>query len=245
MTEPNEIIRGTPVPPEIKAEFDSLRTVFDSKTALDRVDSYGKWLFNSAAIVGSLGAGLSNSSFAKLRGAGTWSFAIAVVALGMCLVAASRSIAPQWVQVQLTELDSLRNAVNDQFRKRQSLLTMAAFFFASALALAALSPLISLTLGGASIPNIHYTLDDKGILDGGVEANNLGSGTVLELRVAVDGIGQMPASAATADGTGQVKVSLKTSLATISAGKIDLVACERRSEEGNCSKTYKMPIAQK
>ena len=241
MTKSDETIRGIPDPPEIKAEFDSLRAVFDTKTALDRVDSYGKWLFTSAAIVGSLGAGLSNTSFAKLRGAGIWSFALAVVALGACLVAASRSLAPQWVEVKLTDLTSLRDAANTQFRNRHRLLTAAAFFFALALTLAALSPVISL-VAGAKVPSIHYALDDKGVLDGGVETSNLESGTVVRLRVEVDGKAQMPVGVATPDETGQVKISLKTTIATISGGKVDLVVCEQKTGDVSCAKTYRVRV---
>ncbi len=242
MAEQDPIIRGEDVPPEIKAEFDSLRTVFDTKTALDRLDSYGKWLFNSAAIVGSLGAGLSNSSFGKLRGASVWSFALAVIAFGLCLVAASRSLAPQWVEVQLTNLKSLRDAVNTQFAHRQQLLTRAASLFAFALVLAALSPLLSLISAGGNVPNIHYTLDDKGTLDSGLEATGLKPGTVIELGVEVDGKRQTPASASTADETGQIKVSLKTSIAAIPSGTIDLVACERDEKSGGCAKMHRVTV---
>jgi hypothetical protein len=240
MTEPDKIIRGTLVPPEIKAEFDSLRTVFDTKAALDRIDSYGKWLFSSAAIVGSLGAALSNTSFAKLRDAGKWTFALAVVALGMCLVAASRSLAPEWVEVSLTEVKSLRDAVNTQFRNRQRLLNAAALLFALALTLAALSPLISL-VSGANVPNIHYALDDKGTLDSGVEAANLSSGVVVKLGLEVGGKTQMVSSSATADETGQVKVSLKTSISTVS-GNVDLVVCEQKLDGVNCAKAYRVVV---
>jgi hypothetical protein len=242
MAEPDEVIRGGVVPPEIKAEFDSLRTVFDTKTALDRVDSYGKWLFGSAAIVGSLGAGLSSSSFAKLRGLGVWSFALAVVALGVCLVAASQSLAPQWVEVRLTDLKSLRHAVNSQFGKRQRLLTVAAFFFALALTLAALSPLASIVSTSDRVPTIHYTLDDKGVLDSGVEAGDLRAGLIVRLRLEADGKAQVPSSMATVDESGQVKLSLKTPITTISKGKIDLVVCEQMLGETNCAKIYRMTV---
>jgi hypothetical protein len=243
MAEGDKEIRGEIVPPEVKAEFDSLRTVFDTKSALDRVDSYGKWLFSSAAIVGSLGAGLSNAAFSKLRGLGAWSFALAVVALGVCLVAASRSVAPQWVEVRLLDLESLRSAVNSQFKKRQTLLTIAASFFALALALAGLSPLISLATTPKSGPNIHYTLDDKGTLDGGLEGTGLKPGTIVELRIeASNAKGPLPVSVATVDESGQIKLSLKISIANIVSGSIDLVGCERRSGDVSCAITHRVPV---
>jgi hypothetical protein len=236
-------IRGQDVPPEVKALYDSLRMVFDAKTALDRVDAYGKWLFSSAAIVGALGAGLSNATFSKLRGLGVWTFALAVLALGACLVAASRSIAPQWTEVRLFDLESLRRSVNDQFRKRQNVLTIAAGCFALALALAGLSPLISLATSPHAVPNIHYTIDEKGSLDCGLDGTAMDPGTTMELRIeAPNAKEQPPLSAATVDESGQVKLSIRTSLANIPSGNIDLVVCERRLGDAKCARSYRVAV---
>lgn len=239
----DEVIRGTDVPPEVKAEFDSLRTVFDTKSALDRVDAYGKWLFASAAVVGSLGAGISNAAFAKLRGPGAWTFALAVVGLGICLVAASRSIAPQWVQVRLLDIASLRSAVNTQFGNRQRLLTIAAAFFALALGLAALSPLISLATTPKGLPKIQYTLDEKANLDSTLEGTELEPGTVFDLHIEAPNVKtQLPVSVGTVDTTGQLKITLRTSLTNLLSGNVDLVGCERIPQNLKCAHTYPIPI---
>ena len=87
----------------------------DPNAGFDRLDSYGKWLFTSAAVIGSLGAGFSNSAFSKLRGAGIWLFAFASLAPGLSLVAASRSVAPHWINPLLNHLASLPGAVKQQF----------------------------------------------------------------------------------------------------------------------------------
>jgi hypothetical protein len=126
MTNDDNVVRGQPVSQEEKEEFASLRAIFDPQSALTRMDSYGKWLFGSAAVVGSLGAGLSNTAFSKLRGPGIWLFAVAIVALGCCLVSASLSIAPHWAKAQVNDLNSLRRAVGYQFRVRQRQLTASA-----------------------------------------------------------------------------------------------------------------------
>jgi len=252
----DKVIHGTVVDQETKAEFDSLRGMFDPKAAVERLDSYGKWLFGSAAVVGSLGAGLSNTSLSKLRGAGVWIFALAVVSFGICLVAASRSIAPHWIEAKLAEISSLRKAVNSQFKSRQKQLNVAAGFFALALALAAVAPLVSL-VAGKNVPVLHYSLDEKGNLDAGFEASGLDPGTTMEIRL--DGpkgsAVQLPSAAASADDNGQVKLSLKKTGAGWSpdfqpedpkeksgpAG-LDLVSCVKKRDQTACEELQRMPV---
>ena len=71
---------------------------------------------------------------------------MAVIALGISLVAASWSVAPKWEEVSREEMESLRDAVADQFRSRRRSLAVSTWFFAIALLLACLSPFISLLL---------------------------------------------------------------------------------------------------
>ena len=162
------VVKGQALSQEEKAEFDSLRSVFDPKAALDRLDSYGKWLFGASAIVGSLGAGLSNSAFSKLHGIGVWTFALAILAFGLSLVAASRSIAPHWIKASEYDLSSLRDAFNTQCKSRRMQLALAGAFFPTALVLAAISPLASLARHNRT-PVVHYSLDDKGTFDAGLK----------------------------------------------------------------------------
>ena len=239
----DKVIHGSVVSQEDKTEFDSLRTMFDAKAAVERLDSYGKWLFASAAVVGSLGAGLSNTALSKLRGPGVWVFALAVVSLGICLVAASRSIAPHWVKARIAELDSLRAAVNKQFKSRQGQLNVAAGFFALALVLAAVSPLISL-VAGKSVPVLHYSLDEKGNLDAGLEASALDAGTMIEIRL--DGPKgsaiQLPSAAGTADDNGQVKLSLKLTGVSSPATSVDLVSCVKKRDQTACEDLQRLTV---
>jgi hypothetical protein len=225
-------VRGGVVSQEEKAEFDSLRAVFDPKSAIDRLDSYGKWLFASATIVGSLGAGLSNSAFSKLRGAGLWLDATAIVALGLCLFAASRSIAPHWIEARLYDVDSLRTAVNNQFKSRRRQLAWATLLFAFALVMAALSPLVSL-LTGKSYPVVHYSVDEKGALEAGLEVNALAPGTTVQLSLEgpKESTVQFPHAGTTADENGQVKLSLRiANFGALPAGT-DLIGCSGKRGE--------------
>jgi hypothetical protein len=243
MTDGSDVIKGQVVSQEEKAEFDSLRAVFDPKAALDRLDSYGKWLFASAAVVGSLGAGLSNSAFSKLRGVGVWLFAFAILALGLSLVAASRSIAPHWINALINNLASLRGAVEKQFKTRQRQLAMAAGSFAFALVLAALSPLASL-VGNNTVPIVHYSLDEKGTFDAGLEANGLSPGTMIELRLETRAGATviLPKAAATADQNGQLKVTLRISNFGSSPATLDLVSCAKTPPQVACTEQQRLSV---
>jgi hypothetical protein len=231
----NQVIPGVPTPPEEQQELTSLRALFDPKVAMDRLGAYGKWLFGSATIVGALGAGLSNAALSKLRGPGIVSFAVSVGLFGVSLFFASLSIAPHWVRVRLTELDSLRDAVNKQFASRQRVLTVASVAFAVALLMAAFSPLISLTAKKAP-PVVNYLISDKGDLDASIEASDLGPGVSASLRLeAADATKAIFASAgSTADNNGHVKIQLKKSGVISLPGNIDLVACVGQSSQATC-----------
>lgn len=227
------IIKGEPVTPEQKAQFDALRALFDPKTGMDRLDAYGKWLFGSGVIVGSLGAGLSSSVLPKLRGLGTWSFVLAVVAFGICLIAASFSIAPKWVTVRMTDLESLRTAINEQFKERQKYLTTASVFFGVALALSGISPLLSLN-SGTDLPVLHYSKDNKGALSVGVEGDDMQPGTIIGVRLEVGGISKVSASS-TVDRIGSVKVILPTTDLSSLPGNAQVVVCQKKPEEKDCA----------
>jgi hypothetical protein len=244
--EPGQVIPGTPVSPEVKAEFDSLRAIFDTKAAFDRLDAYGKWLFGSTTIVGALGAGLSNSVFAKLRGPAAWVFGAAVLCLGICLVFASLSIAPEWAKVRLSELSSMLTAINNQFRRRQRFLTIASFLFALSLALAASAPLLSL-IRGKIAPVVHFSLDDKGSLDAGLDGEDLPAGSLVEMRlVSEDGSKQpLPSTSTTVERSGEAKLILKMTGIDPLKSSLSLVACLRPSPQSGCVEVAHLAVTRK
>jgi hypothetical protein len=236
-------VRGVYTPPEEKAEGAALLTVFDPKAAVDRLDSYGKWLFTSAAIVGSLGAGFSNAAFSKLQGAGIWFFAAAIAAMGMCLFLASLSIAPHWVNVQIYDIASLRAAVQKQFKARKWELRGAGTLFATALVCSGASPLVSV-LTASEVPIVHYLLDEKGALEAGLEANGLEPGTAVELRLDVQPQSgtQLPKTATTADANGQVKLVLRVAGFSSLTGNVDLVSCVKKTSSADCAQQTRLPL---
>ncbi len=240
-------VKGTPATAEQIAEMTSLRAVFDPKTALDRLDTYGKWLFATAAIVGSLGAGLSNAALPKLHGFSLILFGLAVVCLDVCLVFASLSLAPKWVEANYYELLSMRAAVNKQLRKRQVLLTSASIFFCLALLLAAAAPLISLR-PSKSEPSIHYSIDEKGALDAVLEASDLEPKSVIRLRLeSADAKVQTPSTSAIVDASRQVKLNLKMTGVNSLTSNLTLVACfaPEQMTQTSCPTEIKLPVIQK
>jgi hypothetical protein len=242
----NGTIKGVPVSEEEKAQLDLLRSVFNTKSALDRVDAYGKWLFASATVVGSLGAGLSNAAFSKLRGLGTIFFAASILALGASLVCASLSLAPQWVKVQLDVLKSMQDAVQEQFEKRQRFLTMASIFFALALAFAALSPVGSL-FHSQSVPALHYSIDDKGAFEAGLTGTYLSPGAFVELRLNGKKSGsantELPKTAAIVGTDGSATLTLKAAgMDATNVTSLDVIGCIREQGDTQCAKEYLLHV---
>jgi hypothetical protein len=221
-----DVVKGEIVSKEAEAYFASLRAFFDPKSAADRLDAYGKWLFASAAIVGSLGAGLSNSSFSHLRGLGVVLFAVAIVALGGCLIAASLSVAPHWIKAKIDDPASMQAAVLQEFETRRYELNWAARLFAFALLLAALCPLLSL-IAPRNAPVLHFAVDEKGVVDMGVEISGEKEGKVVDLHLEakpVDGT-TMPRATTTIDHDGQAKLNIRFSSYNLLPPNSSLVLC--------------------
>lgn len=231
------VVRGTYVPPEVKAQFESLRAFFDAKASMDRIDSYGKWIFASSAIVGALGAGLSNGALPRAHAGSLVLLMASIVCLGVSLVAASQSIAPKVVEVSLNDLKSMREAVNRHFKDRQRYVSVAARFYALAIFLAALVPLVSV-LTRQSRPRLSYTVDAKGALAAEVQAGGMKQGDALELEVERAGVAVTSAGVMVGEsGEGGLHVgpvALEAGEAAVvvrqrSAGKGDWVEVERIS----------------
>ena len=226
MNSDGDVIKGQVLSKEQETYAASLRSFFDPKGAADRMDVYGKWLFASAAIVGSLGAGLSNSSFSHLRGTAVGLFACAILALGGCLIAASLSIAPHWVKARIDETTSMQEAIRQEFQHRRRELGWATAFFAFALLLAAVCPLLSL-ISPRNNPILHFAVDDKGLVDMGAEIAGENEGTFAELHVEAKSVESLiaPRAITTIDHDGNAKLALKISNITTLPRSSSMVLC--------------------
>jgi len=175
-------LRGVYVPPEVKAQTDSLRSFYDLKASADRIDTYAKWVFASSAVVGVLGAGLSNGLVAKATGWSIILFTSAVACLGASLVASCWSIAPRVDKVRLNDPKDMRTKANEYFVRRRWSIKFAASLYGIALSLAAGVPLASLCAPERSV-KLTYAVDGKGVLTADLVTQGEKKGSGLELSV--------------------------------------------------------------
>jgi len=239
------ITKGGFFTPEEKARYASLLTVFDPTAGLNRLDSYGKWIFGSASVVGALAAGLSNPAVSKLHGFAIWLFVFSVGAFGLSLVFASWSIAPHWASANIYGPQSLEDAVRKQMMSRKASLRWASILFALALFGAGLCPLMSIE---DRTPNamVHYSLDDKGNFTAELISSSEAPGARLELRLEASAASssQLPFAAATAGQSGDVDLKLSLPQPGLAAVKssVSLVGCRYLSLKNSCEELFRIPV---
>jgi hypothetical protein len=174
---------GRPLSPVEQQQQADLQALFKPADALKRVDDFAKWIFTSIAVVGTLGAGFSNSAFATLTSTGRIVLAIAILLVGVSLFAATLALEPRWVHANPSSRESMLAAVDVNLRKRRRPLRWAAGLFALALVLAASAPLVSAFSGREARVALGYELGADGKFTGLLTGTGLKPGTVLELRL--------------------------------------------------------------
>jgi hypothetical protein len=169
-------------PDEVK-QLQNLQGLFDPATCFKRIDDFSKWLFATIAVVGTLGAGLSNSAFSTLSPAGKVMFAISVTLVGASLFEAVRAMEPQWVHANLASRESMLAAVDANLLARRQPVERASHLFASALIIAALAPLASLIWPPTPTAQVSLAYDIKtdGKITGQATASKLRPFAPIEL----------------------------------------------------------------
>lgn len=137
------VIKGKPASAAEQQQLADLQGFFKPVDALKRVDNFAKWIFASIAIVGTLGAGLSNAAFKTLSEEGTFVLGGAIFLVGLSLLAATLALEPQWVHANLSSRDSMLAAVDENLRRRRRPVQVAAILFGLALVVAASAPIAS------------------------------------------------------------------------------------------------------
>jgi hypothetical protein len=125
------------------ADYEQLRTLVSPAKSLELLDDFAKWLFVTAAIVGTLGASFGVARDDDLTGTGKRMFSWAVALVGISLALAAMARLPLPRRVNRYSDVSLREHVAFVLKVRGVLLFLAALLFASALVLAGLAPLFS------------------------------------------------------------------------------------------------------
>ena len=110
-----------------------LRTALSPEGGFQVVDDYGKWLFGSGAVLGSVATGFGVSGFGALHGAGRDLFlgAIAAVAASFALVVVS--LKPERLGYNPNSLDSMQQAIQLIIPLRSLSITMRSSVMSSAM----------------------------------------------------------------------------------------------------------------
>jgi hypothetical protein len=143
VTPPDTESSGEVLSAEEIADYEALRSLVAPEKTLALLDDFAKWLFATAAVVGTLGASFGVSSANALTGTGKTMFACAVALVGGTLALAALARLPVRRRVNRYSDVSLASSVEALAKFRGALLLLAALLFALALILAGLSPLFS------------------------------------------------------------------------------------------------------
>jgi hypothetical protein len=142
-TSPDTESSGEVLSAEEIADYEQLRSLVSPEKSLALLDDFAKWLFASAAVVGTLGASFGVSHANTLTGTGKRMFAWAVALVGVSLALAALARLPLRIRVNRYSDVSLAARVAWLTKVRGGLLFFAALLFAAGLILAGLSPLFS------------------------------------------------------------------------------------------------------
>jgi hypothetical protein len=179
-------------------DFNHLR----SKLRDDDVETHAKWLFGSAAIVGTLGGAFQ--LLGDLTLPGRYALAGAVTFTGLSLALATFSLIPIIKRAETYEVEVL---VKVSWWRRWSV-RLAAVFFGIAIVLASLAPLVSLRFVSepASVARVTHTLA-RDTLRARFQGSELPPHAVASL-VVIGTQGTVASARALADSTGTLDLEL-------------------------------------
>ena len=140
---PQSTSTGVTLDPDEFADYEQLRKLVSREQSLELLDDFAKWLFPTAAVVGTLGASFGVSDANSLTGTGRTLFAFAVAAVGLSLAFAALARLPLPKRVYLYSRQSMASHVDRVVAVRGVLLIAAAVLFSGGLVLAGLTPLFS------------------------------------------------------------------------------------------------------
>lgn len=155
--------RGAPVSREEVERLRGLRALFDPASSLKVVDDFAKYLFTSAAIVGTIAGGLKVTDLTDLHGVGADLFSFAIVALAASLACAILALLPLGMRANPNKTESLQGALGRLLRFRLGWITAAGLLFALAIGLAGAAPFVSQqTIDRPDDTGVGYTVGEDG-----------------------------------------------------------------------------------
>jgi hypothetical protein len=123
-------------------EIRELRQLFSASESLRLLDDFAKWLFASAAVVGSVGAGFGSRTLTDLDAWGKTLFLAALVAVAVTLILAALARLPARRSVNRHDLAGMREDFAKVTSRRYGFLVTGVVLFALALVLATLSVVV-------------------------------------------------------------------------------------------------------
>jgi hypothetical protein len=188
----------------------------------DPVEKHAKWIFTSATVIGTLGTAFG--LFNALATPGRVAIAIAVVLLGFSLALATFVLSPAWDTVW-AQVPSFTQAVALVITARKKQLRWASGLFAAALVVAALSPLLTITVATAPpTAAITFGVDSSGVLTAHLSGSRLPAFSVgeLDLSTASDVGPFLPSARGRADSLGTLQLTLPAARIPEGVGSLTL-----------------------
>lgn len=161
--------RGVPVSPEDVKDREAMRERLGPVKSLETLEAFAKWIFASVAVVGTLGTAFSLLDLGSLSDDAQTLFGIAVACAGISLALAALAVAPQRANYNRHSAESMRRVLAAGARRRFVILTFAAVFFAGALVVAALAPIISTSERREAHHGFVLSIDSKRRIDVGFD----------------------------------------------------------------------------
>lgn len=169
------------------SRLEALQKLIAPEHALAQLDTFGKWLFGSVAIVGTLGAAFGGTTLAALQGPGAGLFGLAVAAVGFSLALATLALSPRPGSVQPDSAKSIEDALYARIRRRGWMLTIGGILFAVALVAASVAPMFSKPTGHPRLDVAYAIQKDSLVADIGAAALVPGTVVTTSLQVTVAG----------------------------------------------------------
>jgi len=172
----------------------------------DRIEDYGRWLFGSSAVLGSLAAGLNVSGVVQPYGKGLCLFGVSVALFGASLGLATMAIAPKWQEMRLQSPGSILEAIQDTNHRRKKWVGLSTLAFVLSLCCAGFVPLAS---AGSKAADDERKAAQKAPLQFAVDYTLL-NGILGSLRIRASGLAADDAVEATVVGpTGAARLLMR------------------------------------
>ena len=234
MNSPNPPEGPYPIPPDDVELLKKYRDIVMPAARLAGYDDFAKWLFTIAAVIGTLGAAFSNAALKGLGGAGVTVFFLAIVATAISLALAVIQRSVDIPKLNWHDLDDMLKKTEAALRVKRARAWIAGTFFAAAIILAGLAPLLTARTAHHETRNsLTYSYGKDGIHATVSLAEP--SGTESEIAIAAQSASNetlIAAQRATADFSGVVRLDVTSSAIPVGSTGVSMsIHCDVKSNK--------------